>query len=148
MRPVRALPTPLMSRGQLPHLSCRPASGWPALKERAAALRGGSPHRASCRRTPGPRTKIRLGAPAHAPSTPATRIPSGGGRDALTRDLCPRCPILQRPLPASRSFVLALLRALHLDPGRGPSCITSNKDRDPVPTSFTRTLIDRGSPYR
>jgi hypothetical protein len=37
MRPVRALPTPLMSRGQLPLSSCRPASGWPALKERAAA---------------------------------------------------------------------------------------------------------------
>ena len=37
MRPVRALPTPLMRRGQLPQPSCRPAAGWPALKERAAA---------------------------------------------------------------------------------------------------------------
>jgi hypothetical protein len=37
MRLVRALPTPLMSCGQLPQFSCRPAAGWPALKERAAA---------------------------------------------------------------------------------------------------------------
>jgi hypothetical protein len=37
MRLVRALPTPLMSCGQLPQFSCRPASCWPALKERAAA---------------------------------------------------------------------------------------------------------------
>ena len=42
MRPVRALPTPLMSRGQLPQFSCRPASGWPALKERAAARAWGT----------------------------------------------------------------------------------------------------------
>jgi hypothetical protein len=37
MWPVRALPTPLMSRGQLPQCSCRPTGSWPALKERAAA---------------------------------------------------------------------------------------------------------------
>ena len=37
MRLVRALPTPLMSCGQLPQCSCRPALCWPALKERAAA---------------------------------------------------------------------------------------------------------------
>jgi len=37
MRLVRALPTPLMSRGQLLQFSCRPTPGWPALKERAAA---------------------------------------------------------------------------------------------------------------
>lgn len=37
MWPVRALPTPLMSRGQLPQVSCRPALCWLALKERAAA---------------------------------------------------------------------------------------------------------------
>jgi hypothetical protein len=38
MRPVRALPTPLMSRGQLPQSSCRPAPGWPALKAPAKLL--------------------------------------------------------------------------------------------------------------
>ena len=37
MWPVRALPTPLMSRGQLLQFSCRPVSCWLALKERAAA---------------------------------------------------------------------------------------------------------------
>ena len=37
MRSVRALPTPLMRRGQLPRCSCRPVACWPALKERAAA---------------------------------------------------------------------------------------------------------------
>ena len=37
MRFVRALPTPLMSCGQLPQSSCRPVPGWPTLKERAAA---------------------------------------------------------------------------------------------------------------
>jgi hypothetical protein len=42
MRPVRALPTPLMRRGQLLHGSCRPQAAHPrqtrpALKERAAA---------------------------------------------------------------------------------------------------------------
>jgi hypothetical protein len=37
MRLVRALPTPLMSCGQLLQLSCRPVYGWSALKERAAA---------------------------------------------------------------------------------------------------------------
>jgi hypothetical protein len=63
MRLVRALPTPLMSRGQLPRTPCRPAPWWPTLKERAAALRGEAPHRASRDRTLGPRTKIRLGAP-------------------------------------------------------------------------------------
>ena len=42
MRPVRALPKLLMSRGQFPQLSCRPAPGWPALKERAAAPAWGS----------------------------------------------------------------------------------------------------------
>jgi hypothetical protein len=39
---VRALPTPLMSRGQLPQSSRRPAPGWPALKERAAARAWGT----------------------------------------------------------------------------------------------------------
>jgi hypothetical protein len=37
MWPVRALPTPLMSCGQLPSSSCRPVACWLALKERAAA---------------------------------------------------------------------------------------------------------------
>lgn len=42
MRPVRALPTPLMSGGQLPRDSCRPACYRPALKERAAARAWGT----------------------------------------------------------------------------------------------------------
>jgi hypothetical protein len=37
MRLVRVLPTPLMRCGQLPQTPCRPAAGWPALEERAAA---------------------------------------------------------------------------------------------------------------
>jgi hypothetical protein len=42
MRPVRVLPTVLMSCGQLPQCSCRPTSCWPALKERAAARAWGT----------------------------------------------------------------------------------------------------------
>ena len=75
MWPVRALPTPLMSRGQLPQCSCRPTSSWPALKERAAARAWGI-----------------------TPSSIMSPDPGSAGQDKAGR---PRACAIAAPLPAA-----------------------------------------------
>jgi hypothetical protein len=92
------------------------APAGPQQIERPHSSRG-TPNRSSCRRTrePGPSTKASKSAREHAhhPSThPAQE------RTPRADTTPPRSAIgLRRSSPASRSYVLAALRALHLDIG-------------------------------
>ena len=67
----------------------------------------------------GPRTQIRLGARTHEP---VTTIAARGERRALTVDHLPCRASMRRPVAGAKDVaVLALLRALHLDPDFGSS---------------------------
>src|SRR6266487_39469 len=63
---------------------------------------------------PGPSTEIRLDTRARRP--PPTDQPAHGDAYGMTQATAASLTILRHPLPAARSFVLALLRALHLAP--------------------------------
>jgi hypothetical protein len=88
---------------------------------------------------PGPSTEIRLD--ARACRSPTSRPSSHGDAHDLTKLLLCSA-ILRRTSPAARSFVLALLRALHLDP-RLRSAVPSQQQAAADPTKF---LVDPGIP--
>jgi hypothetical protein len=142
MRLVRTLPTPLMHRGLLPQVSCRHATL--AGPERTSGRTLWATHQSSRHRAICPRTKIRLGARAPLPS-PHHPQPARRWSRCADPGPCPGCPNPATASPASRSFVLAALRALHLDPGLRP--IAPGHQRGAALPS-TRTLIDQGSPHR
>ena len=96
---------------------------------------------------PCPWTQIRLGAGTpHASPAPC---PTTGGSTCLeSQRLC----LVSRPsacsgsLPASRSFILAALRALHLDPGCGPPPPSTGRNEDKQTTNNQRIPTFTGVP--
>jgi hypothetical protein len=93
-----------------------------------------------------PWTQIRPGAGTRNAS-PAPRFLTGGRICLEPQTLClvPRRRVCGGPSSASRSFVLAALRARHLDPDCGPPRPSTGRERRPNNVETTNGHLYRGS---
>src|SRR5262245_26281913 len=134
MRCLRALPIfqlmPAVGSPDLP-VATPLLGGLPGKNERPHPFRRPAcraPHQSSCRRIY-PCTQIRLGAGTRNVVSTSMAWEEADDLNDKVFPLVQPDPVCGGSSPASRSFVLAALRALHLDPGRGPQRLTRARTR-------------------